>query len=154
MVVILEDFTELEKQDNFIQKKESLWLLCRVQHSVIIADYHDWNTTAYYSYYFDYVLSLPFKGSCRTSVIHFRIFSSFYVRYKSVEPVHMFYYVPHSLINRAPWNDAASLTTYTTHTHASDTRIYIYIYRSNLWESNYGDGPSLWAIKIWVLSTF
>ena len=32
------------------------------------------------------------------------------------------------LIDQAPENDVTSLTTYTTHTHASDTRIYIYIY--------------------------
>ena len=34
--------------------------------------YHAWNTTAYYSYYFDYLLSLPFKESCRTLGIYFR----------------------------------------------------------------------------------
>ena len=37
--------------------------------------YHSGNTTAYYSYYFDYLsylLSLPFKGHCRTLGIYFR----------------------------------------------------------------------------------
>ena len=33
---------------------------------------HGWNTTAYYSYYFDYLLSLLFKGPCRTLGIDFR----------------------------------------------------------------------------------
>ena len=36
--------------------------------------------------------------------------------------------MPRPLIDRAPQNDATSLTTYTMHTHASDTNIYIYIY--------------------------
>ena len=31
-----------------------------------------WNTTAYCSYYFDYLLSLPFKGSCKSLRIYFR----------------------------------------------------------------------------------
>ena len=34
--------------------------------------YQAWNTTAYDRYYFDYLLSLPFKGSCRTLGIYFR----------------------------------------------------------------------------------
>ena len=89
------------RETRHIEKKVSLWLLFGVQHSIIMADYHTWNTTAYYSYYFDYVLSLPFKGSRR-------ICSSFYVSYKSVELEHAFYYVPHSLIYWAPQNDATS----------------------------------------------
>ena len=36
-------------------------------------------------------------------------------------------------------NHTTSLTTYTTHTHASDTNIYIYSLKP--WESNYRDGP-------------
>ena len=47
----------------YIEKKVSLWFLGD-QHSVISADFikpSAWNTTAYYSYYFDYLLSLPFK---------------------------------------------------------------------------------------------
>ena len=44
-------------------------------------------------------------------------------------------------MTQLPQNDATSLTTYTTHTHASDTRIYIYIHCSNPWESNHRDGP-------------
>ena len=39
-----------------------------------------------------------------------------------------FFYVPRPLIDRAPRNDATSLTMYTTHSRASDTNIYIYIY--------------------------
>ena len=37
-----------------------------------------------------------------------------------------FFYVPRPLIDQAPGNDATSLTTYTTHSRASDTNIYIY----------------------------
>ena len=33
---------------------------------------HVWNTTAYYSYYFDYLLSLHFKRACRSLGIYFR----------------------------------------------------------------------------------
>ena len=32
--------------------------------------YYAWNTSAYYSYHFDYLLSLPFKGPCRTLAIY------------------------------------------------------------------------------------
>ena len=39
-----------------------------------------------------------------------------------------FFYAPRPLIDQAPGNDATSLTTYTTHSRASDTNIYIYIY--------------------------
>ena len=39
-----------------------------------------------------------------------------------------FFYAPHPLIDQAPGNDATSLTTYTTHSRASDTNIHIYIY--------------------------
>ena len=46
--------------------------------------------------------------------------------------------MPRPLIDQAPGNDVTSLTTYTTHTHVSDTNIYIYIiYSSNPWESNH-----------------
>ena len=38
-----------------------------------------------------------------------------------------FYYTPCQLIHRAPQNDIISLTTYTTHTHVSDTGIKLYI---------------------------
>ena len=54
---------------------------------------------------------------------------------------HVFFYVPRPLIDRAPGNDATSLTTYTTHSRASDTNIYI-IYTLNPVESNYRDGPT------------
>ena len=37
-----------------------------------------------------------------------------------------FLYAPRPLIDRAPENDATSLTTYTTHSRASDTNIYMY----------------------------
>ena len=49
-----------------MEKKASLSLLCDVQHSVIMADFFtpDRSTTAYYSYYFSYLLFLLFKGSC------------------------------------------------------------------------------------------
>ena len=63
----------------------------------------------------------------------------------SVELERVFYYVPHSLIDRTPWNDATSLTTYTTHTHANGHKniyIYIYIYSWNPWESNDRNGPT------------
>ena len=46
----------------------------------------------------------------------------------SVDLERAFYYVPRPLIDRALRNDVTYLTTYTMHTHASDTRIYIYIY--------------------------
>ena len=75
------------------------------------------------------------------------ICSSFYVSYTvffllgSVELDRAFFYVPRPLIDRAPGNDVTSLTTYTTHTRVGDTRIYIYIYSSNPWESNHRDGP-------------
>ena len=56
---------------------------------------------------------------------------------------HGFVYAPRPLIDRAPGNDATSLTTYTTHSRASDTNIYIYyIYTLNPVESNYRDGPT------------
>ena len=45
------------------------------------------------------------------------------------------FYAPRPLIDRAPGNDATSLTTYTTHSRASDTRF-------NPVESNYRDGPT------------
>ena len=38
------------------------------------------------------------------------------------------FYAPRPLIDQAPRNDATPLTTYTTHSSASDTNIYIYIY--------------------------
>ena len=38
-------------------------------HSVII---HAGNTSAYYSYYFDYLLCLLFKKPCKTIGIYFR----------------------------------------------------------------------------------
>ena len=47
-------------------------LLCGVQHSVIMADFIMPKTSAYYSYYFHYLLSLPFKGLGRTLRIYFR----------------------------------------------------------------------------------
>ena len=38
---------------------------CGVQHSVIMPDFmSEAQLTAYYSYCFYYLLSLPFKGSC------------------------------------------------------------------------------------------
>ena len=43
----------------------------------------------------------------------------------SLELERTFYYVPCPLIDRAPRNDATSLTMYTTHTHASDYNICI-----------------------------
>ena len=46
-------------------------------------------------------------------------------RSKSLERA--FFYAPRSLIDRAPGNDATSLTTYTTHSRASDTNIIIYV---------------------------
>ena len=66
--------------------------------------------------------------------------TSFYVSYKQFTFFFLlldrtFYYAPRPLIDQAPWNDATSLPTYTTHTHASDTRIYIHT--SNPWESNH-----------------
>ena len=44
-----------------------------------------------------------------------------------------FFYMPCPLIDQAPLNDATSLTMYmyTTHTHASDTNIYMYIVRTH-----------------------
>ena len=39
-----------------------------------------------------------------------------------------FFYAPDPLIDQVPRNDATSLTTYTTHPHAFDTKIYMYIY--------------------------
>ena len=62
-----------------------------------------------------------------------------------------FFYGPCPLIDRAPRNDATSLTTYTTHSRASDTRKYIYIiilyiiiynYIYIYTLSNYRDGPT------------
>ena len=50
-----------------------------------------------------------------------------------------FFYAPRPLIDRDPGNDVTSLTTYTTHNRLGDTRIYIYIYSLNLWESNHRD---------------
>ena len=41
--------------------------------SILRADfYHAWNTAAYYSYYLDCLLSLPFKGSCESLEMYFR----------------------------------------------------------------------------------
>ena len=45
----------------------------------------------------------------------------------SVDLEHTFYYTLRPLIDRAPQNNATSLTTYTMHAHISDTRIYIII---------------------------
>ena len=86
---------------------------------------HGWS---YYSYYFDYLLSLFFKGSFRT------LSSSFYVSYtSSFLPVSelecAFYYAPCWLIDCASWNNATSLTTYIMHSCICDTNKYnIYIY--------------------------
>ena len=52
-----------------------------------------------------------------------------------------FFYAPRPLIDRAPRNDATSLTTYTTHTRASGHK-HINIYTLNPVESNYRDGPT------------
>ena len=56
----------------YIEKKVSLRLLCGVQHSVIMAEFIMPETQQPISYYFDYLLSLPFKGPCRTLGIYFR----------------------------------------------------------------------------------
>ena len=48
--------------------------------------------------------------------------------YSSKSLERAFFYAPRPLIDQAPGNDATSLTTYTTHSRASDTNIYIYIY--------------------------
>ena len=66
--------------------------------------------------------------------------------YSSKSLERAFFYAPRPLIDRAPGNDATSLTTYTTHsqlvTQVTQTYIYIYIYTLNPVESNYRDGPT------------
>ena len=46
----------------------------------------------------------------------------------------------HSLIDQAPWNDATSLTTYTTCVQSWHQNIYLYTL--NPVESNHRDGPT------------
>ena len=47
----------------------TLWCPAFSNHGSL---YHARNTAAYYSYNFDCLLSLPFKGPCRTLGIYFR----------------------------------------------------------------------------------
>ena len=126
-------------RNNIHREKVSLWLLCGVQHTVII--YYAWNTTAYYNHYFLYLLSLPLKGSCRTLVIYFRyisyiaISSSFYLSYinkqLSFSPLlvcraHVRVLVCTRLINwlsSREWRNILNYNTHTTHTRVSNTRI-------------------------------
>ena len=88
----------------------------------------------YSPYFLKYLVELWEYISGRTAIS-----SSLYVSYKqlsfgwSAELKHTFYYMPCPLINQTPWNDATSLTTYTTHCHVCDTHthtciLYIYIY--------------------------
>ena len=123
------------------KKNISLWLLCGVQHSLIMADY----PMAEAIRVIIYVLSLLFKGSFRT------LSSSFYVSYtSSFLPVSelecAFYYAPCWLIDCASWNNATSLTTYIMHSRICDTNKYNIYIHSTSWKGIIG--MALWAIKI------
>ena len=132
-------------------------MLCGVQHSLIMAD----SESQHNIIVIILIIYSSFGDSCRTSGKHIAprraISSSFYVKLQalnqlsscwSVEIERAFYYAPHPLIDRAPRDDATSLTTYTTDARTSDTNIYIYIiiyiyiykHTSNPWESNHRDG--------------
>ena len=56
---------------SYIEIKVSLWLLCGVQHLVIMAEFIMYEKhNIYYNYYFDYFLFLLFRGSYRTLGIY------------------------------------------------------------------------------------
>ena len=78
-------------------------------YDCFVVSSHTWITKAYYSYYFHYLLSSCFKGSCYEYISdRTAISSSFYINYKqlsscwSVEFECAFYCAPHPLINQAP----------------------------------------------------
>ena len=96
-----------------------------------------WSTTAYYTYYFDYLLYILFKGSCRTLGIYLDwnwipISSSLYVSYKQLShsrdwACFLLYTVPINWSRPQEWHDY--LTTYKTNMHVTRTYyIYNYIY--------------------------
>ena len=110
---------------------------------------HTWNKQTnnnHYSCYFNYPLFLLFKGSCKTLeivILHLEqilVAVSTYKQLSSCWSLEL-YYVPHLLIDRAPWNDATSFTMYTTltsvwHKHIHCISKYMYIKPCG---SNYSD---------------
>ena len=50
-------------------------------------------------------------------------FCAVYVLHAGLFHKRAFFYAPRPLIDRGPWNDVTSLTTYTTNTRTSDTNI-------------------------------
>ena len=62
-------FTNLSLSEDKSIPLTALWCPSFSNHGWL---YQAWKTTAYYCYYFDYLLSWPFKGPCRTLGIYFR----------------------------------------------------------------------------------
>ena len=66
-----------------------------------------------------------------------------------IELKHTIYFPPYPLIDWAPQNNATSLTMYTTHSHACDTRIW---YTLNPVKNNHRNGPASHKnISLWLL---
>ena len=123
---------------------------------------HPWNTTAYFRYYFHYLLSLLWKGSCMNIFQIYRTATTtcgFYVSYKelfsclSVEQSSSAHSITNHAINwPSPKNDATSLTMHTTYMWHEHINKYIYIYelsliiiiiyKLNSKESNHRDVPA------------
>ena len=119
-----------------MEKNVSLWLLCGVQHSVVMTNFIMPETATCIMViiliiYSPYLLKDLVKYiSDRTAIS-----SSFCVSYKqllvcTVELEHTFYYMPCPIINWwASWNDATYFTyTKHCHVHVSDKQIYMYIH--------------------------
>ena len=75
----MKKFVEMIWNDPYEEKSIPF---CGIQHSAIMADFLMPETQQLYNVVITFIISLCFKGSCRTLGIHSAISFSFYVSYK------------------------------------------------------------------------